>query len=56
MSVVVSVLGGLALGTHQDNQCLVHPGLRLLRLGVMRNFAHDESGPNGEIGCQHAGG
>ena len=50
------MLGGLALGTHQDNQGLVHPGLRLLQLGVVRNCAHDEAGPSGEISGRHVGG
>ena len=43
-------------GTHRDQQCLVHPGLRLLRLGVVRHCVHDEAGPSGEISCRHAGG
>ena len=41
ISVVVSVLANMASGTHQDHQCLVHPGLRLLRLGVVRDCARD---------------
>ena len=44
------------MGTHQDYQGLVHPGLRLLRLGVVRHCAHDEAGPSGEISGRHAGG